>query len=724
MANLPDIDEILVEYPRSQWSIKNSPRVESVIGRLDGLTDPVEREYWRQNGHTAFQKKHDLMRDKRTINILMVAADTYGCGYARIQRPAKYLNRIPHIVAFPTITVPVELIFWSHIIVWQRQHGDNAFKSCEIARRLNKIQIFEIDDNLHAIPKDNPAYNFYNQETASYQNMLRWMKNCDLVTVTKEKLGEFYRDLAGIQYKVLPNSLDFEDFPNVDLSQRKNDKVRIGWAGSETHYGDLRIVSNVFRKLKKIHGNRIEFVLMGSDGVYRVYEKADQNEPDATNNLRVKRLVGDVLKGVKREFHPFVETEDYYKALCHLNLDIAVVPLTPSTFNLSGKSNLKYLEMSAAKIPCVLSKNTVYDEVRHGENGFLAGNEQEWLQSLNRLIRDGDLRHEIAGNAYDYVKTNYDFANQVQKWKDVYFQAIQTKHDAVKKRRAKVGKDVLVSALFVSDDYNSFLNGGSGKYFNHLIEGLKAIENVRVYPCSKESLSQYQDKEFDIVISSHNIVLEQISKLNIKGFKVHICHGIYPPEEQPVHGADRYVSVSKEVQSHLREKGFPSTVIDQPYLFPALEEKSLRKAFPLTVLYIKGNSSPHGWKIDDDRIQIIESDRSKPILEQINKADLCIAIGRGVIEAVSLFKPVIIADTRYYIGAVGDGLLTPEIMHQSLEFNFNGKRFSYPATDRFIYDQIMSYVHHFDLAAMETIYNEFSRRFDYREIARQVISVL
>lgn len=438
MVNIHDHDKIAIEYPQSQWSLKNSTRIESIIGRLERFTNPTERDYWGKNGFEIFKKKYDLMRDDRTINILMVAADTYGCGYARVQRPAKYLNRLPHIVAFPTITVPVELILWSHIIIWQRQHGDEAYKSFEIARRLNKVQIFEIDDNLHAIPKDNPAYNFYNKETASYQNMLRWMKNCDIVTVTKENLGTFYQDLAGIQYTVLPNCIDFEEFPEVDLSQRVNDKIRIGWAGSETHYGDLRIVSNVFRKLKKIHGDRIEFVLMGSDGVYRVYERTYDSGPEINKRtLRVKRVVGDVLKGVKREIHPFVETEDYARALCDLNLDIAVVPLTPTKFNLTGKSNLKYLEMSAAKIPCVLSKNTVYDEVTHGENGFLAGNEQEWLQCLDQLIRDRDLRHQTAENAHGYVKANYDFAGKGRLWAETYMQSVRLKHAAMIQRHSQ-----------------------------------------------------------------------------------------------------------------------------------------------------------------------------------------------------------------------------------------------------------------------------------------------
>ncbi|MDA8126741.1 MAG: glycosyltransferase family 4 protein [Deltaproteobacteria bacterium] len=436
-AKFPNIDRIPIEYPRSQWSIKNGMGIETIIGRLDRLADPQERAFWSQNGLEAFKRKYDLLREGRTINILMVAADTYGCGYARIQRPAKYLNRLPQIIAFPTITVPVELILWSHIIVWQRQHGDEAYKSLELARKLNKVQIFEIDDNLHAIPKDNPAHHFYNRETASYRNMLRWMQGCDLVTVTKEGLGEFYRELAGIRYAVLPNCIDFEEFPAVDLAERPNDKVRIGWAGSETHYGDLRILANVFRRLKKLHGNRIEFVLMGSDGVYRQYEKVNGSGPEIVNDrtLKVKKIVGDVLKGVPREFHPFVETEDYARVLCDLKLDIAVIPLTPSKFNLTGKSNLKYLEMSAAKIPCVLSKNTVYEEVQHGENGFLAANEQEWLQYLSLLVQDRALRCRIAANAYRYVRENYDFSRSARQWLKTYMQAVGSKHDAMVKRR-------------------------------------------------------------------------------------------------------------------------------------------------------------------------------------------------------------------------------------------------------------------------------------------------
>jgi len=84
--------------------------------------------------------------------------------------------------------------------------------------------------------------------------------------------------------------------------------------------------------------------------------------------------------------------------------------------------------MSAAGIPCILSRNTVYDEVRHGETGLLAGNGREWLQCLDQLINDRDLRRRIAGNAHRYVRTHYDFADKVRLWVEVYLEAHRVKH--------------------------------------------------------------------------------------------------------------------------------------------------------------------------------------------------------------------------------------------------------------------------------------------------------
>jgi glycosyltransferase involved in cell wall biosynthesis len=430
-AGLEDVASVREEYPASWWSLKNSLRVETLLAGLNAPSDPTAKDIWAQNQFEIFKRRYGLVRPPGTFRVLMIAADTSGCGFARIERPARYLNRHPRLAAFPTVKVTPELIHWAHVIVWQRQYKDSMLPFFEMGRGLGKVQIFDIDDNLHAVPSYNPAHATYHKGTKPYEDLIRWMKRCDLVTVSKSELGEFYREFAGIRYVVLPNCIDFEEFPQANGFRGASGPVRIGWAGSTTHYEDLRIVSDVFLELKKTYGDHVELVLMGSDGIRRTGKGIEGcGAADGTDGGTDRRDFDgeDILKGVAREFHEPAPTETYGRALRGLGLDIAVIPLARSRFNLTGKSNIKYLEMSAAKIPCILSRDTVYDEVRHGETGFLAGKGREWLQCLEQLIKDRDLRRRIAGNAHRYVRAHYDFAHKVRLWAEVYLEAHRLKH--------------------------------------------------------------------------------------------------------------------------------------------------------------------------------------------------------------------------------------------------------------------------------------------------------
>ena len=123
------------------------------------------------------------------------------------------------------------------------------------------------------------------------------------------------------------------------------------------------------------------------------------------------------------------------------------------------------------------------------------------------------------------------------------------------------------------------------------------------------------------------------------------------------------------------ESCFESSIIYQPYIIEPIEI-SMNKTLPLKVLHIKGNSTKGSFThLSNEIYTIIESDQNKPIKDQIRDSDIVLAVGRGVLDALSCGKPVIVGDCRSYIGAFGDGLLTEEIFDESLRYNFNGKRY-------------------------------------------------
>ena len=85
------------------------------------------------------------------------------------------------------------------------------------------------------------------------------------------------------------------------------------------------------------------------------------------------------------------------------------------------------------------------------------------------------------------------------------------------------------------------------------------------------------------------------------------------------------------------------------------------------------------------------SDMSYPIEEQIAWADLVISLGRGALEAMAQGRPVIVADNRPYIGAYGDGYVTPALAGEITRNNFSGRRFKIPITQEWLLGELKKY---------------------------------
>ena len=143
----------------------------------------------------------------------------------------------------------------------------------------------------------------------------------------------------------------------------------------------------------------------------------------------------------------------------------------------------------------------------------------------------------------------------------------------------------------------------------------------------------------------------------------------------------------------------------------------------MKILHIKGAHPTIGRLTDysNEIYQIIESDHNRDIMEQIKEADMCIGVGRSLMDSVVCGKPVICGDNRRYNGLVSDGLLTSDIIEESLKFNFNGSRFRNELNRVFMDEQVRKYLLDFKNEDMELIYIMFKDKFDYKKIAEKIL---
>jgi glycosyltransferase involved in cell wall biosynthesis len=98
--------------------------------------------------------------------------------------------------------------------------------------------------------------------------------------------------------------------------------------------------------------------------------------------------------------------------------DIAIAPLVDCNFNRS-KSNLRWLEMSAMKVPTVCSDISHFSQtVRQGVDGFLVKNNdlEEWKRHLKFLIANPSARQEMGRQAYKRVRQDFNIKRNAAKY--------------------------------------------------------------------------------------------------------------------------------------------------------------------------------------------------------------------------------------------------------------------------------------------------------------------
>ncbi|RQS33980.1 glycosyltransferase [Burkholderia sp. Bp8989] len=277
--------------------------------------------------------------------------------------------------------------------------------------------IFELDDDLLERSKiDARAGGEYGNYLESISTLI---SRASLVTVSTQELKDRYESLNS-RIVVIENAVsDRLWFSPVEaqevgfLGTKEADARWVIYMGSTTHSDDLALLRNAVNEVQTKFPNFKLFTI----GVTSTKEDWYESIPVPSD---------------KKNYPDFVR---WLRAVME-EMDFGVAPLVDSRFN-SAKSDLKFIEYSAARLPALCSRVRPYvDVVTHEENGLLVQNDDEsWTQALLYACEHPERLAEMAEKGYKYVATQRSVRMQVESFDATMCEVIE--RNAINKRRTR-----------------------------------------------------------------------------------------------------------------------------------------------------------------------------------------------------------------------------------------------------------------------------------------------
>lgn len=333
---------------------------------------------------------------------------------AGIDACAMYRMFMPHLYVpnsvfqFSPKALNIEGFKHCKTVVVQRLCTEQNLKAIQMMRARGMKVIYDLDDDMWHVPSFNPAHKLFRSMLEGFSTCA---SQCDVVTVStyplKLSAGKELarRSLARIpEIIVIPNSIDFTWFKSLPFRIRPMETVTVGWAGTNTHTGDVeRVFSLLPALLRDLPNMRLEL--------------AGLKMEDAS-----------ILSSGRFKQRDFVPISEYPSRWASWQWDITLAPLEDNTFNRS-KSNIKQLEAAAINAPCLVSPTAAYKDFVYGcqdreaqdllSRYTLCKSPGEWKRNLTALIQDPSVRAAV-GQAMRVSAERFNIQTGVKLWLDLF----------------------------------------------------------------------------------------------------------------------------------------------------------------------------------------------------------------------------------------------------------------------------------------------------------------
>lgn len=279
------------------------------------------------------------------------------------------------------------------VVVVQRQVTEANLKAMQLMKRAGKRLIYDLDDNMWNLPASNPAAKVFKMMQEGFAICA---KEAHVLTVSTQSLKSAVRTaIPGLKAEILitPNGVDFDLF-RPSMLERDDDKVILGWGGSNTHSADIAEVWALLPDLLKRHENLyMEFIGMNPP-------------PEIVGHERVTHRT-------------WVPVGEWASRFSSWSWDISMAPLEDNRFN-RAKSCIKGLEAAAVGIPCLMSNVTPYHELcALGDPELmwlLCDTKYQWKAKLEELVTNAPLRKKMADLLLKPSKQHFDMERTKNNW--------------------------------------------------------------------------------------------------------------------------------------------------------------------------------------------------------------------------------------------------------------------------------------------------------------------
>lgn len=330
------------------------------------------------------------------------------------QRSMRWQNGIRNKVILNQLE---DIIKVSHISIWQIVLNRDVLSFLRCAKDLangpwyratgaKKYFVTEIDDDLFDVPAYNIASNPYQPNSEMEWVAQKQIEMSDaLVCSTQylaDKMGAMFPEKP---VHLIPNSIDFDLWdaatPSEGFPAKEPGQIRIGYTGCSNHRQDLELIKAPLCAILKEFPN-VQFVF------------TPQPEPSGGFFMGWEGFTKQM--GVVQKW---VAIDQYPAFLKGWDIDIGIAPLKDNSFN-RAKSNLRWLEYSALKKPCIASR--VYPfrySINDGEDGLICNTDQQWYDALKGLILSEGQRQKIGEAAYERVRRDFNMETVSRKYAEI-----------------------------------------------------------------------------------------------------------------------------------------------------------------------------------------------------------------------------------------------------------------------------------------------------------------